>query len=253
MMKKKIILLVGCLLITGCVGKLKAYDSLSENEVIKYVQDAIYKDLKDEVEVEILWKHQETLCDANIDATCFGSHKVPNTYTYKLKIISKNNPEVTTEDNYFTDSYKEDDRVIDKYFRYNSYTEKYNQYQTMSEITSHLKDINYKVIGNQILILSNDANKLNHDFFSYILNTNLTTSYDIYVVKTEELFNAIAEGKYDYRGIAGIGKNIRNSYGYAREYLDVEQVEGYKEVFFRYSSNGCKNNYSCSILYGIEE
>lgn len=256
-MKTKTILLFLCsfILITGCVGKLESYDSLSEEEVINYVKNAIYEELGDEVKIEIVWKHQITLCDANIDASCFGVHKVPNAYTYKLRITSKNYSEISTDYNYFTDSYKEEGNIIERKLDYKSYKEAYSQTNGMNEIVKRLQGIKYEVIGSQILILSTDYDYLHRELFSYLLNYNNNEfSYDIYVIKDERLFNTLLTTTFDYRGVAGIGTNIKNTYGYARDYLEIEKVEDYKYVFFRYSSNGCKgcaSGCNCSVIYGV--
>lgn len=255
-MKIKIIILFVCslLFLTGCVGKLESYKPLSEDEVINYVKSAIHDELGDEVKVEIVWKRQKTLCDANIDGTCFGEHKIPKTYTYRLMITSKNNPEITDDYNFFTDSYKEDGNIIERDLDLKSYKEVYANTNGMNEIVSILDGIKYETIGSQVLILSTDYDYLHRELFSNLLNYNSEFSYDIYVMKDEELFNTLLTTDFDYRGLAGYGTNIKNTYGYARDYLEVEKVDNYKYVYFRYSSNGCRgcaSGCNCSILYGV--
>ncbi|MGN1379792.1 MAG: hypothetical protein ACI4XR_05355 [Bacilli bacterium] len=250
------LLFIFCL--TGCVGKLKAYNPLEEDEVITYAKNAIYEDLGEEVEIEITGKYQIKKCDETIDGTCFGSHKVPNTYTYGLKITSKNNPNISSDNNYFEDSYKEDDKIIERKFNYLNYKEVYAEAKFINELKYILQNFKYEIQGNQIFVLSNDYDFLHHQLFSYIINLDyiyyekkLIISYDIYITKDEKVFNDLI---MDYKEVLLKTKNIKNTYGYSREFMEIEKSDGYQYVFFRYSSNGCIGclyGCSCSVVYGI--
>lgn len=262
-MKIKVILISLCclFLFTGCTGKLQAYNSLTEDEMIKYVKDVIYKDIGEEVNVEIKSKWQKELCDALIDGSCFGTHKVPDTFCYNLIITSKNNPEISAEDNYFTDSYKEDDMIVEREFDYKKYKKKYASSIFKSEISKILQNFRYYRNGTDVFILSKDYSYLHQQLFNYILNAGYTyydnkliIEYNIFVIKDEEVFNYLTETDFDYNNITKDAKNVRNTYGYARDFMEIESTEGYKYTFFGYFSNGCIgciNGCSCSVVYGI--
>ena len=262
-MKIKLILILLCclFLFTGCKRKLQSYNSLTEYEMIKYVKDVIYKDIGEEVNVEIKSKWQNEVCDALIDGSCFGAHKVPDTFRYNLIITSKNNPKISAEGNYFTDSYKEDNIIIEREFDYENYKKKYAYDLFKSEIDEILQNFKYYREGTDVFIFSKDYNYLHQELFSYILNVGYIyydnqpiIKYNIYVIKDEEVFNYLTETDFDYYNVTKDAKNVRNTYGYARNFMEIESTEGYKYTFFGYSSNGCIgciNGCSCSIVYGI--
>ena len=131
-MKKKlfiIITIIGLFLLTGCGKKLEAYNPISEEELIEYVKEEIYKNTGDEVDVEIKSKKPIKLCAANINLTCFGPKTVPDSYSYYLIITSKTNPEVTSDyNNYYSDSYKEDGKIRGQQFSYEGFAKAYLEY-----------------------------------------------------------------------------------------------------------------------------
>ncbi|MDE6284676.1 MAG: hypothetical protein K2M17_02925, partial [Bacilli bacterium] len=124
-----------------------------------------------------------------------------------------------------------------------------------------LQDYKYEIKEDQIFIFSKDYDYLHRQLFTHLLNIDYgyyekwpIINYDIYVIKDEDLFNDLITSTFDYRGVAGKANNIKNAYGYAREFMEIEKSDDYKYVFFRYSSNGCSgcmNGCSCSIVYGM--
>ena len=75
---------------------------MKENEIVTFVKNKIYEDLSNEVEIKIKSKTQEYTCNS-LDGSCFGTSKIPETYTYNLLITSKTNSNISIDGNYFTD------------------------------------------------------------------------------------------------------------------------------------------------------
>ena len=143
-MKFRLVIISSLLLfLTGCVGKLESYNPLSEDELVEYVKNVIYNDLGDEVDVLINKKHQEYLCGANIDATCFGKHYIPDTFVYYITITNKNNSSVTSDDVIFVDSYKEDGKIVERRFDYEEYSQLHYKAKFENEVSDILLETNY--------------------------------------------------------------------------------------------------------------
>lgn len=261
-MKFRLVIISSLLLfLTGCVGKLESYNPLSEDELVEYVKNVIYNDLGDEVDVLINKKSQEYLCDANIDATCFGKHYIPDTFVYYMTITNKNNSEVTSDDVIFVDSYKEDGKIVERRFDYEEYSQSHYNAKFANEVSEILLGTNYIIKYGDVYILeNNEDSSYIKDLFSYVLNIdygmyegNNLLDYNIFIIHNEELFNYVKSSEFDYNSFINESVNIRNSYGYTHEYLDIKTDDTYNYVFFRYSNSGCKNNRNCSILYGINK
>lgn len=263
-MKNKIVLLlitfIILFMVTGCGEEYKSYEPLSEDEVIDFVKNTIYDDLKEEVDVEIIDKREVIECAFYLDG-CIGPHKVPNTFVYDLKITNKENPQYNDTSNHFTDSYLINDTIVERKLDYKSYKEISAISKLDSEIREKIKGVEvytyYRYPRLQVYLYSNNYDYLGN-LFSYLLNdyildkdnpNDIIANYDIYVIKNYELFKSIDfSSNYD---ITQHATNLKNTYGYAREYMEIEHVDGYQNVFFRYSSNGCNGNKSCSVLYGL--
>ena len=197
-MKFRLVIISSLLLfLTGCVGKLESYNPLSEDELVEYVKNVIYNDLGDEVDVLINKKSQEYLCDANIDATCFGKHYIPDTFVYYMTITNKNNSEVTSDDVIFVDSYKEDGKIVERRFDYEEYSQSHYNAKFANEVSEILLGTNYIIKYGDVYILeNNEDSSYIKDLFSYVLNIdygmyegNNLLDYNIFIIHNEELFN----------------------------------------------------------------
>lgn len=211
MFKKIIVLSIAIILLSGCgIKSVKVNDQLTENEIISYVQNQIYNETGDEVEVEIKSKDNLTICTYEIDG-CVRWRRVEGAYSYKLNITNEDNFIIsstgTYEDGYIKE-YKDGRKEVEKPNFENGYLSTKGRFLLKNEFINALKEKTpkYYIHGDgdyNIYINSSEYDKIN----SLILKFNEITKkyleytdidYKIYVFKDENFFNSINFELFEY-------------------------------------------------------
>ncbi|MCR5836716.1 MAG: hypothetical protein K6G88_09425 [Lachnospiraceae bacterium] len=194
------------MLLSGCgVNKYKVNNPLTEKEIIKYVQNVIYKEYGDETIVKIVNKEEEMVGTFWLDG--WSNYKpVKGAYSYDVEIINKNNKELKATGTY-EDGYAKYDKKYGKFVTPHSFTSDYKIQKGLflikKEFISALDDkftkyYIYKDISDDeeynIFINSSDYDEIN-DLLSEFNKTIIKyrdlayTSYNVYIYKDESVFN----------------------------------------------------------------
>ncbi len=248
-------LLISALLLSGCDSKKRVVNNpLSEEEVIAYVQDQIYKETGDEVTAEIDSKKQ-----LKVPAWPYAadSLKVKDAHEYHLKITSNEYNDLvasaTYEDGYIV--YDKDDpegSVCEPFFSDN-YESCKGFYCVKKEFTEALDERfdDYRIyddendeVGLAIFICSSDY-ELIDDLLSSFKDISIKykkqeyVRYGVYIYKDEQVFKStdferFKNVKLDHTALTPGEDGIRECSG--KKVTKLAFDDGFNEDFF--TSNG---------------
>lgn len=214
-------LLIPALLLSGCAfARFVADDPLSDEEVIAYAQEQIYKETGDEVTAEITAK--ETLMVPTLYIDGGGAYRsVKGAHEYDLKITSKeysglvatafykdgyilydqNYPGGTAVEPTFHDNYKERKNFyyLKKEFE-EALNERFDDYRIYDDVSEYYGE------GLDIFICSTDCDRINDllsKFEDIVFKYNPENFefvpfdyYNVYVYKDKQVFNSTDFEKY---------------------------------------------------------
>ncbi len=254
-MKKMLVILLLCLLLLGCTVRDKAYNPISEEELIRYVKNTIYEKTGDKVNAEILDKRELTFCGLWIDS-CFLNETIEGAYNYTIKVTNVDDPDISANTSFSDSYYSTDERIINRKYHYDEYLIASNKNKVVKEIETALENESSFHIYDEkenlyVLIQSTDYELLHELFVSLInLNINNNLNYKIYIIKDSAFYESIDfDGSFED---IPLGKWIKNSYGYSRNMMETNSIDGYSSLVFMYANNACNNQKNCSVLYGTK-
>lgn len=205
---KLIIPVFFAMLLCGCgVDSVKVNNPLTENEIIKFVQNEIYRESSDETNVKIINKKELSVCTSWFD-DCLRYQTVEGGHSYEVEITNRSNNEIIGTGKYddgytlydkqytngkskkahsFTSNYKEQKGLyLIKNEFISALNEKFNKYYIYKDVSN---DEGYDIFINS----SNydDINNLLSKFKNTVVKyRDLTyTSYSVYIYKDESAFN----------------------------------------------------------------
>ena len=255
---KLVILVFLVILLCGCgVGSVKVNNPLTENEIINYVQNEIYRETGDETRVSIINKEKLSVCTAWLDG-CVRYQTVEGGHWYEVEIINKSNNEIIGKGKYrdgyikydkqytngksesahsFTSNYKEQKGLfLIKNEFINALNEKFNKYHIYNDVSNDT--------GYDIFINSSNYDDIN-DLLLKFKNTVIKyrdiayTSYSVYIYKDENVFNNtnfdLYKNGHEYYGGQSYGKDMIEQY----TGKEVIRIGGGKDFNYElFTSNG---------------
>ena len=261
---KLIIFIILVIQLCGCgVDRVKVNNPLTENAIINYIQNEIYRETGDETRVNIINKKELSVCTAWFDG-CVKYQTVEGGHSYEVEIINKSNNKIigagTYEDGYiaydkeyingkkenehkFTSNYKEKKGLflIKKEF-IDALNEKSNKYYIYKDVSN---DKGYDIFINS----SNydDINDLLLNFKNIVIKYRdlAYTNYSVYIYKDENVFNNTNFDLYNnahenYEGQSN-GKHIIEQYT-GKEVIRISSSKDFNYELF--TSNGASAIYS---------
>lgn len=237
-MLRMIVLIISVFLVISLwgfdVNSVKVNNPLTENEIINYIQNEIYRETGDETRVNIINKKELSIAKNWLDG-CVRYQPVEGGYSYEVEIMNKSNNEIigtgTYEDGYieydkqymngknerahsFKSNYKKQKGLfLIKNEFINALNEKFNKYYIYKDVSN---DTGYDIFINS----SNydDINDLLLKFKDTIIKYRdlAYTSYSVYIYKDESIFNntifdLYKNGHENYIG-QSYGKNMIQQY-----------------------------------------
>lgn len=205
------LIIVGIFLTISCsannVNNKKAYNPLSEDELITYIQNRIYNETGDTVIVNITSKKEIEVITFSLFDIPLESEKVDNGYIYNVEIINKDNTDIVATGRY-TDGYIIYDegfpggkKIVEAHFN-NDYREQKGLFIIQSEMVDALDErfsdyYIYKVSNDNrydIYLHSPDYDTINELLLSFKdivikYRDDVYASYYVYIYKDETVFH----------------------------------------------------------------
>ena len=139
------------ILLCGCgVNSVKVNNPLTENEIISYVQNEIYRETSDDTNVKIINKKELSVCTESLVGDCFKYQIVEGGYSYEVEITNRSNSEIIGTGTY-----------NDGYILYDE------QYTNGKSEKAHYFRSDYKEQKDLVLIKNEFISALNEKFNKY--------------------------------------------------------------------------------------
>ena len=255
-------------LFTGCkINALSSNNSLSEKQIIEYIEKNILEQEGDKVKAKILSKENVRSCSAYIfNSVCIYSSDIEDVYRYNIEI--KNEEENIVATGTYTDSYliydKENTNEVEIKFEHNYFEQKglsfiktdYNNLlnEYFSKYFLYVNNTNdgYNIfinidenmeINDLLLKLDNIRNKylnyISSSFTIYIYTDNSifeNKEFDKYLSDNRNEYNSEKDliEKYTNKDVRRIG----HSQGFDDNlFLNMDKKEEYRYFIFTYTSS----------------